>query len=378
VEKKYLVIVESPTKAKTIRKFLPKNFVVEASVGHIRDLPQSAADTPAKYKKEPWARLGINVDQDFEPLYIIPKDKTKIIADLKEKLKSADELYLATDEDREGESISWHLTEILKPKCPVKRMVFHEITKTAIEAALKHTRKVDEKLVRAQETRRILDRLVGFTVSPVLWKKVAFGLSAGRVQSVALRLMVERERQRMRFKKASYWDILADLGFDGKTFDAKLIAINEKRIAQGKDFDETTGLLKEDKDMIVLDQVSAEKVLKTVKAATWKVTGVEEKQSTSKPSAPFITSTLQQEGSRKLHLSTRDVMRTAQSLYEQGFITYMRTDSPNLSAEALSEARNIVEKTYGKNFLSDAPRQFTAKSKGAQELVGNSTPVSNY
>lgn len=378
MEKQYLVIVESPTKAKTIRKFLPKNFVVEASVGHIRDLPQSAADTPAKYKKEPWARLGINVDQNFEPLYIIPKDKTKIIADLKEKLKHADELYLATDEDREGESISWHLTEILKPKIPVKRMVFHEITKAAIEAALKSTRKVDDKLVRAQETRRILDRLVGFTVSPVLWKKVAFGLSAGRVQSVALRLMVERERQRMRFRKANYWDILAELGFDGKTFDARLISIGEKRVAQGKDFDETTGLLKEDKSMIVLDEKAAKALLEKLKASAWSVTSVEEKQTTSKPSAPFITSTLQQEGSRKLHLSTRDVMRTAQSLYEQGFITYMRTDSPNLSAEALSEARSVVEKTYGKQFLSDAPRQFTAKSKGAQEAHEAIRPSSGF
>ncbi|MCX6125749.1 MAG: type I DNA topoisomerase [Proteobacteria bacterium] len=383
MEKQYLVIVESPTKAKTIRKFLPKNFVVEASVGHIRDLPQSAADTPLKYKKEPWARLGINVDQNFEPLYIIPKDKAKIIAVLKEKLKDADELFLATDEDREGESISWHLTEILKPKTPVKRMVFHEITKSAIEAALKNTRKVDEKLVRAQETRRILDRLVGFTVSPVLWKKVAFGLSAGRVQSVALRLMVERERQRMRFKRAGYWDISAELGFDAKTFDARLLSIGEKRVAQGKDFDETTGQLKEDKDMLVLDEKSTVALVARIKSADWSVTSIEEKQSNSKPSPPFITSTLQQEGSRKLHLSTRDVMRTAQSLYEQGFITYMRTDSPNLSQDALSEARASVEKIYGKSFLSDAPRQFAAKSKGAQEAheairpAGGFTPPDN-
>ncbi|MCX6119627.1 MAG: type I DNA topoisomerase [Proteobacteria bacterium] len=378
MEKQYLVIVESPTKAKTIRKFLPKNFIVEASVGHIRDLPQSAADTPLKYKKEPWARLGINVDQDFEPLYIIPKDKTKIIADLKAKLKDADELYLATDEDREGESISWHLTEILKPKCPVKRMVFHEITKSAIESALKHTRQVDVKLVRAQETRRILDRLVGFTVSPVLWKKVAFGLSAGRVQSVALRLMVERERQRMRFKKANYWDVLADVAFSGKNFDARLIAIKDKRIAQGKDFDETTGMLKEAKDLLVLGEKEVQAIIGRVSKAAWTVTSVEEKQSTSKPSAPFITSTLQQEGSRKLHLSTRDVMRTAQSLYEQGFITYMRTDSPNLSQDALAEARVIVEKTYGKDYLSDAPRQFTAKSKGAQEAHEAIRPAGTF
>lgn len=378
MEKQYLVIVESPTKAKTIRKFLPKNYTVEASVGHIRDLPQSAADIPAKVKKEPWARIGINVDADFEPLYIVPKEKAKIIAELKAKLKDADGLYLATDEDREGESISWHLTEILKPKCPVKRMVFHEITKSAIEAALKSTRQLDEKLIRAQETRRILDRLVGFTVSPILWKKVAFGLSAGRVQSVALRLMVERERQRMRFKKANYWDILAELGFDGKKFDARLLSVGNTRVAQGKDFDETTGQLKEDKSMIVLDEKATRSLLEKLKTAAWSVTSIEEKQSTSKPSAPFITSTLQQEGSRKLGLTTRDVMRTAQSLYEQGFITYMRTDSPTLSQEALTEARSIVEKTYGKQYLSDAPRQFTAKSKGAQEAHEAIRPAGHF
>jgi DNA topoisomerase I len=378
VNKQYLVIVESPTKAKTIRKFLPKNFVVEASVGHVRDLPQTAADTPAKYKKEPWARLGINVDQDFEPLYIVPKDKTKVIADLKEKLKNADELYLATDEDREGESISWHLTEILKPKVPVKRMVFHEITKTAIENALKHTRRVDEKLVRAQETRRILDRLVGFTVSPVLWKKVAFGLSAGRVQSVALRLMVDRERQRMRFKKAHYWDLTADLQMSGRSFEARLMAVGEKRVAQGKDFDETTGSLKADKDMVVLSEKDALALTSKVKAGSWAVQSVEEKQSTAKPSAPFITSTLQQDGSRKLHLSTRDVMRVAQSLYEQGFITYMRTDSPNLSQEALQTARAVVQKTFGKDYLSPEARQFTAKSKGAQEAHEAIRPAGDF
>ena len=378
MDKHYLVIVESPTKAKTIRKFLPKNFTVEASVGHIRDLPQKASDTPPKYKKEPWARLGINVEQDFEPLYIVPKDKSKIITDLKEKLKKADELYLATDEDREGESISWHLTEILKPKIPVKRMVFHEITKPAIESALKNTRKIDDKLVRAQETRRILDRLVGFTVSPVLWKKVAFGLSAGRVQSVALRLMVDRERQRMGFKKASYWDISAELELAGKKFDARLISIDEKRVAQGKDFDETTGLLKEDKNMIVLNEKSTLALLEQLKKAKWTVTSTEEKLSQSKPTPPFITSTLQQEGSRKLHLSTRDVMRTAQSLYEQGFITYMRTDSPNLSQEAIAEARSAVTSIYGKEFLSDAPRQFTAKSKGAQEAHEAIRPAGGF
>ena len=378
MEKNYLVIVESPTKAKTIRKFLPKNFTVEASIGHIRDLPQSAADIPAKVKKEPWARIGINVDHDFEPLYIVPKDKSKIISELKAKLKDADELYLATDEDREGESISWHLTEILKPKCPVKRMVFHEITKPAIEAALKSTRAVDDKLVRAQETRRILDRLVGYTLSPILWKKVAFGLSAGRVQSVALRVMVDRERERMRFKSANYWDLTAELQMDGKTFDARLLAVGDKRVAQGKDFDETTGALKSDKDLLVLDDKGSKDLLGRLKKTSWAVTSVDEKQSSSKPSPPFITSTLQQEGSRKLNLSTRDVMRTAQSLYEQGFITYMRTDSPNLSQEAITSVRDIINATYGKDFLSDAPRQYAAKSKGAQEAHEAIRPAGHF
>ncbi len=379
VEKQYLVIVESPTKAKTIRKFLPKNFTVEASMGHIRDLPQSAADIPAKYKQEPWAKeTGINCDNKFEPLYIVPKDKTKIISTLKDRLKGVDELYLATDEDREGESISWHLMELLKPKCVVKRMVFHEITKSAIEKALKNTRAIDEKLVRAQEARRILDRIVGYTLSPVLWKKVTYGLSAGRVQSAALRMMVERERERMRFKKATYFDLLAALAFDGKKFEAKLIAIGDKRVAQGKDFDETTGALNSAKDMIVLGESEAKKLADNVKTAAWKVQSIEEKQSSSKPQPPFITSTLQQAGNRKLGLSTRDVMRVAQGLYEQGFITYMRTDSPTLSQEALTSSRDIIKDTYGKEYLPDEPRQYLAKSKGAQEAHEAIRPAGTF
>lgn len=379
VEKHYLVIVESPTKAKTIRKFLPKNFVVEASMGHIRDLPQSAADIPAKYKKEPWAKeIGINCENKFEPLYIVPKDKTKIISTLKEKLKDVDELYLATDEDREGESISWHLLELLKPKCKVKRMVFHEITKPAIEKALKSTRNVDDKLVRAQEARRILDRIVGYTLSPVLWKKVTYGLSAGRVQSAALRMMVERERERMRFKRATYFDLLAALNFDGKSFDAKLLAIGDKRIAHGKDFDETTGALSESKDLIVLSEAEAKKLAEKLKSASWSVQNIEEKQSSSKPQPPFITSTLQQSGNRKLGLSTRDVMRVAQSLYEQGFITYMRTDSPSLSQEAITATRDIIRDQYGKEYLSDEPRQYSAKSKGAQEAHEAIRPAGTF
>lgn len=379
MEKQYLVIVESPTKAKTIRKFLPKNFTVEASMGHIRDLPQSAADIPAKYKKEPWAKeIGINCDNKFEPLYIVPKDKTKIISTLKERLKDADELYLATDEDREGESISWHLMELLKPKCPVKRMVFHEITKSAIEKALKNTRTVDDKLVRAQEARRILDRIVGYTLSPVLWKKVTYGLSAGRVQSAALRMMVERERERMRFKKATYFDLLAKLSFDGKDFDAKLLSIGDKRVAQGKDFDETTGMLNASKDMLVLGESEAKKLAERLKTASWQVQNVEEKQSGSKPQPPFITSTLQQAGNRKLGLSARDVMRVAQSLYEQGFITYMRTDSPSLSQEALASTRDVIKETYGSEYLSSEPRQYSAKSKGAQEAHEAIRPAGTF
>ncbi len=370
-----LVIVESPTKAKTIRKFLPKNYVVEASMGHIRDLPQSATDIPQKLKQEEWTKIGVNVEQDFEPLYVVPKGKSKIIADLKKKIQNADILYLATDEDREGESISWHLLEVLKPKIPVKRMVFHEITKSAIQHALEDTRDVDMRLVRAQETRRILDRLVGYTVSPLIWKKIAYGLSAGRVQSAGLRLIVNRERERIRFKSATYWDLEAELnkaGAGGGDFTAKSISWNGKRIATTKDFDETTGKLiinekGAEKDVLILDEKGAQKLVETLKSGQFKVNSVEEKQFTQKPSIPFITSTLQQESNRKLGMSARDTMRTAQSLYEQGFITYMRTDSPNLSQEAITGARRAVEELFGKDYLSESPRQFTSKNKGAQE-----------
>lgn len=376
MSKKALVIVESPTKAKTIRKFLPKSFVVEASIGHVRDLPQSAADIPAALKKEEWTKIGINVEKDFEPLYIVPKGKSKVIQDLKRKLKEADELYLATDEDREGESISWHLTELLKPKVPVKRMVFHEITKTAIEKALQQTREIDMRLVRAQETRRVLDRLVGYTLSPLIWKKIAYGLSAGRVQSSALRMIVERERERIRFQKASFWDIRADVAQvsvggknapAGELFEAKLLSVGGKRVASGKDFDETTGKLAVGKDVVVLDETLARQVASKVTGTEWKVLSVEEKDIHNRPSPPFITSTLQQESNRKLGLSSRDTMRTAQALYEEGLITYMRTDSPSLSQEAIKAARAQVEELYGKEYLSPEPRQFEAKSKGAQE-----------
>ena len=369
-EKKYLVIVESPTKAKTIRKFLPSNYIVEASMGHIRDLPQSASDIPAALKKEDWAKLGVNVEEDFAPLYVVPKDKKKIITDLKAKMKDCAMIYLATDEDREGESISWHLLELLKPKVPVKRMVFHEITKAAILKALKDTREVDEKLVRAQETRRILDRLYGYTLSPLIWKKIAYGLSAGRVQSTGLKMIVERERERMRFKRSVYWDIKAEVHpeKDKKAlFEAKLTMVKGGRVAGGKDFDGLTGKLFDEKKVVLLDEKKSKDLAKNIQTATWKVTSVEEKTFNSKPAIPFITSTLQMEANRKLGLSSKDTMRTAQKLYEEGLITYMRTDSPNLSQEAINAAREMVVKLYGKEYLHPEVRQYTAKQKGAQE-----------
>ncbi len=335
-------------------------------MGHVRDLPQTAADIPASLKKEEWTKLGVDVDNEFEPLYIIPKDKRKIVADLKKKMQDADVLYLATDEDREGESISWHLMQILKPKIPVKRMVFHEITKSAITEALNNTRKIDEKLVRAQEARRILDRLVGYTVSPLLWKKIAYGLSAGRVQSSGLRLIADRERERMVFKTAEYWDVDAELAQKGETFKARLIEWGGKRLATGKDFEDLTGKLKDTK-LQWFKESDAKDATKKLKSTAWTVTSVEDKPFTSRPSVPFITSTLQQEANRKLGLSSREAMRTAQRLYEEGFITYMRTDSPTLSKQATAAARSCVEELYGKDYLSAEVRTFASKSKGAQE-----------
>lgn len=363
-----LVIVESPTKAKTIRKFLGSNYIVESCMGHVRDLPQSAKDIPEKVKKEKWAQLGVNVDKHFEPLYCVPKDKVKVIKNLKDKLTDADELYLATDEDREGESISWHLLEVLKPNVPTKRMVFHEITKEAIQKSLSETREIDFNLVRAQEARRVLDRLVGYTISPLLWKKVAFGLSAGRVQSVAVRLVVEREKERIRFKKSAYFGVAATLEKLAQAFESKIQSYKGKRIATGKDFDGLTGQLIAGKDLTVLDQKAADQILSDVKGKTWTVTDVEEKPITRRPYAPFITSTLQQEANRKLGMSSRETMQVAQKLYEQGFITYMRTDSTFLSTEAIKAARESISNKYGKDYLPDAPRTYEAKkAKGAQE-----------
>lgn len=373
-----LVIVESPTKAKTIRKFLGKDYVVESCMGHIRDLPQSAKDIPEKVKKEKWAQLGVNVDKNFEPLYCVPKDKTKVVKNLKDKLEEASELYLATDEDREGESISWHLLEVLKPKVPTKRMVFHEITKDAIQKALKDTREIDFNLVRAQEARRVLDRLVGYTISPLLWKKVAYGLSAGRVQSVAVRLIVERELERVRFKKSSYWGVLAELSKDGVNFESRLQQYKNQRVATGKDFDGLTGQLTAGKDVLVLDEKTAGKLSMDLKSGNWQVTDVEEKPTFRKPAPPFITSTLQQESNRKLGLSSRETMQVAQKLYEQGFITYMRTDSTFLSNEALTASRDCIESKYGKEYLTPQPRNYAAKKvKGAQEAHEAIRPAGN-
>lgn len=363
-----LVIVESPTKAKTIRKFLGRDYVVESCMGHIRDLPQSAKDIPEKFKKQEWAHLGVNVDHDFDPIYCVPTNKTKVVRELKQKLEKADELYLATDEDREGESISWHLVEVLKPRVPVKRMVFHEITKSAIEKSLRDTRDIDYNLVRAQEARRILDRLVGYTISPLLWKKVAYGLSAGRVQSVAVRLIVQRERERIRFKKAAYWSLTADLEKEKTAFSSTLLIYQDQRVATGKDFDGTTGLLQSGKDLLVLDRSLAHQLEKDLKTQKWKVQEVVEKPVSRRPAPPFITSTLQQEANRKLGLSSRETMQIAQKLYEQGFITYMRTDSTFLSQEAIGAARNCIKGKYGAEYLPNTPINYAAKKvKGAQE-----------
>ncbi|TAF57799.1 MAG: type I DNA topoisomerase [Oscillatoriales cyanobacterium] len=362
-----LVIVESPTKARTIQKYLPKGYRVEASMGHVRDLPQSASEIPAAYKKEKWSQLGVNVEADFEPIYVVPRDKKKVVKALKDALKQADELVLATDEDREGESISWHLLEVLKPKVPTKRMVFHEITEEAILHAIANCRDIDVQLVHAQETRRILDRLVGYTLSPLLWKKIAPKLSAGRVQSVSVRLLVMRERERRAFVKGAYWDLKAQLTKDSIPFSAKLVSVDGTKVATGSDFDEATGKIKAGKKVKLLDRAEAEALLATIDGQPWRVTKLDAKSSKRKPAPPFTTSTLQQEANRKLHLSARDTMRVAQSLYENGYITYMRTDSVHLSTQAIEAARNCVELKYGKEYLSPKPRQYATKNKSAQE-----------
>jgi DNA topoisomerase-1 len=360
---KKLVIVESPAKAKTIAGYLGPDFVVESSIGHIRDLPNNAGEIPAKFKGEAWARLGVNVDKDFEPLYVVDSRKKKVVSDLKAKLKNADELLLATDEDREGEAIAWHLREVLDPKVPVRRMVFHEITKPAIERALTETRDIDDDLVDAQETRRILDRLYGYEVSPVLWRKIMQGLSAGRVQSVATRLVVERERERMRFVAADYWDIVGTFAPGG--FDARLTALDGARVAQGRDFDQQGKL--RNSGIVQLTESRARELATALDGSEFKVSSVEEKPYTRRPAAPFMTSTLQQEASRKLRLSSQQTMRVAQRLYENGYITYMRTDSTTLSESALAAARDQARELYGADSVPAQPRQYTRKVKNAQE-----------
>ncbi len=362
-----LVIVESPAKAKTISKYLGNGFVVEASIGHVRDLPQGAAQIPAEYKKEPWSNLGVNVNDNFTPIYIVPPGKSKQIKLLKDRLKEADALYLATDEDREGEAISWHLLEILKPKVPVHRLVFHEITKDAIQAALASPRSVDDGLVRAQETRRILDRLYGYEVSPLLWRKVRPKLSAGRVQSVAVRMIVERERERMAFVSSTWWDIIGMFEkSNGQTLQADIVSVDGRKIPAGKDFDSATGKIKNN-EMMLLDGPAATALAERVRSGKFSVTNVEEKPYTSKPYPPFTTSTLQQEANRKLGFTARRTMQVAQSLYENGHITYMRTDSTNLAQVAVDDARRLVSQEYGNDFLPAEARVYKSKVKNAQE-----------
>ena len=367
-----LVIVESPTKARKIAGYLGANYVVESSRGHIRDLPRGAADVPAKYKGQPWARLGVNVDDNFEPLYVVSADKKSTVTELKSLMKDVDELYLATDGDREGEAIAWHLLETLKPKIPVKRMVFHEITESAIRAAAENPRDLDIDLVDAQETRRILDRLYGYEVSPVLWKKVMPKLSAGRVQSVATRIIVDRERERMAFVSAEYWDIAAtmDVGAESsstpRTFTSRLVSVDDAKVATGRDFD-ARGALKKADGVLVLDGERATSLATALDGADMTVTSVEEKPYTRRPYAPFMTSTLQQEAGRKLRFSSDRTMRIAQRLYENGYITYMRTDSTSLSESAINAARSQARELYGESFVHPTPRQYNRKVKNAQE-----------
>ena len=368
-----LVIVESPTKARKLAGYLGSNYIVESSRGHIRDLPRAAADVPAKYKSQPWARLGVNVDEDFEPLYIISPDKKSTVTELKGLLKDVDELYLATDGDREGEAIAWHLLETLKPRIPIKRMVFHEITEQAILEAAENPRDLDIDLVDAQETRRILDRLYGYEVSPVLWKKVAPKLSAGRVQSVATRIIVQRERDRMAFRSAAYWDVLAELDAsvsDPKaqppTFNARLTNVDGLRVATGRDFD-SLGTLRKPDEVVVLDESSAGSLATGLRGSQLTVGSVEEKPYSRRPYPPFMTSTLQQEAGRKLRFSAERTMSIAQRLYENGYITYMRTDSTTLSQSAINAARTQARQLYGEEYVYPSARQYTRKVKNAQE-----------
>ena len=377
MSKKKLVIVESPTKARTIKKFLGSGYEVESCMGHLRDLPESSKDIPEKYKKHKWSRLGVNVEDGFKPIYCIPSSKTKVVNTLKKKSKEAEEIILATDEDREGESISWHLYELLKSsKTKFKRMVFHEITKEAIKESLKNFRDIDKNLVYAQEARRVLDRLVGYTLSPVLWKNVARGLSAGRVQSVAVKLLSERELLRMKFKKSKYSSIEADFNKGKNLFTANLVSYKNKNIAVSADFDRDTGEFKK-KDKLLLDSKKSKELVKELKSLSYKVSDIKNQTHTKKPQPPFTTSTLQQEANRKLSLSTKETMNLAQKLYERGFITYMRTDAVFLSQQAIQSSRKSIQGLYGKDYLPEKPRLYKSKSKGAQEAHEAIRPAGN-
>ncbi len=360
-----LVIVESPAKARKIGSFLGDEYVVEASVGHIRDLPQRAADIPKEYKKIAWAKEGVNIEEDFAPLYVINPDKKEKVAELKELMKDADELILATDEDREGEAIAWHLIEVLRPKIPVRRMVFHEITKEAIQKAAKETRDLDYRLVDAQETRRVLDRLYGYRLSPVLWKKVMPRISAGRVQSVATRLIVERERERMAFISSSWWDLSAQCE---PGFSARLLSLNGKRVAATNDFDSNGGIKEKSvENILLLDEASARQLVQSLSNQVLVVKSLEESPRTERPKPPFTTSTMQQDAGSRLGWGAQLTMRIAQRLYENGYITYMRTDSVTLSSAAISAARSSAQSLYGKESVPSAPRIYEGKTKNAQE-----------
>ncbi|HPP51446.1 MAG TPA: type I DNA topoisomerase, partial [Thermoguttaceae bacterium] len=362
-----LVIVESPTKARTLSKFLGPGFTIEASIGHIRDLPESAKDVPKEYKQADWRHLGVNVHDNFRPIYVIPRQKAKQVRKLQQVLKKAKDLYLATDEDREGEAISWHLCEVLQPKVPVRRLVFHEITKEAVQEALEHPRQIDEALVRAQEARRIVDRLYGYEVSPLLWRKIGPRLSAGRVQSVAIRLIVERERQRMAFVPASYWDLLGVFAkATGETLQAALVSVQGRRIPTSRDFDPATGQLK-DPSLFLLDESAANALCERLRQGEAVVRSVEEKPYLSRPYPPFTTSTLQQEANRKFGFTARRTMQAAQNLYESGHITYMRTDSTSLASVAVEAARQEVVGLFGPEYLAPEVRVYATKVKNAQE-----------
>jgi DNA topoisomerase-1 len=372
---KPLVIVESPAKAKTLGRFLGSKYRVEASYGHIRDLPESAAEVPKEIKSKDWGRMGVDVERNFQPYYVVPSDKKKQVAHLKDALKGASEVLLATDPDREGESISWHLAQVLKPKVPVHRIVFHEITEDAVREALDHPSDVNENLVRAQESRRILDRLYGYTLSPLLWKKVQTGLSAGRVQSVAVRLIVEREEERRAFRTSVYWDLEAKLKGEGREFTAALARLNDQRIATGKDFDAQTGELR-NKNVRLLDEPATQRLVEAIRRnVPWTVTSVEQKPGVERPAPPFTTSTLTQEASRKLGFSTERTMQAAQRLFQgvdtgngdmEGLITYHRTDSTTLSDKALNESARVIREMFGAEYYDD-PRRYQTRVKNAQE-----------